>query len=222
MQEGNCRGLAAGVSRRELGRLMLSGAWAAGLLWPASARGQAMARLWDEATQLKYSRFMLEFTRQFEQPIDCADRALRGLIEFAARERLPVRLFYFGKVQGRPKRKWYSFKPGDDKERTAALLMRQLGAVNVIDNSALIRAEELRPGDMIMTRFQDVDSTGHTRIVVKSIYDQDQRDWLVAWMQGNLPPTIPVEKEEYFRDIPADRGTPQPRRWRFNQFVVGG
>lgn len=207
------------VSRRQLCAIGLAGV--AGLLWPAAAGAQARRGLWDEAAQLKYSRFMLEFTREFEQPIDCADLALRGLVEFAARERLPVRLFYFGKVRGRTKRKWYAYKPGDDLERTAALLMRQLGAVNVIDNTALIPAADLRPGDMIMTRFQDVDSTGHTRIVVKSIYDEDQRDWLVAWMQGNLPPTIPVEKEEYFRDIPTDRGTPQPRRWRFDQFETG-
>lgn len=221
MDEAKGGVVSADLSRRQLGRLALSAICSAGLLRPASAWAQGANSLWDEATQLKYSRFMLEFTQQFGEPIDCADLALRGLIEFADRERLPVRLFYFGKVQGRTKRKWYSYKPGQDKVRIANLLMQQLGAVNVIDNTALIPAAELRPGDMIMTRFQDIGSTGHTRIVIKSIYDEDQRDWLVAWMQGNLPPTIPVEKEEYFREIPRDRGIPQPRRWRFQQFVTG-
>lgn len=205
-------------------RLVLGGGCAAaalGLLGPGRAFAQ-QATLWNAEVQEKYSRFMVEFAKAYDKPIDCADLALKGLVQFAHDQRLPVRLFYFGRVAGRSKRRWFTFKPGDDNDRAAALFMRNLGAANVIDNTAEIPPGELKPGDLIMTRFQDVDSTGHTRVVIRSVFDDKQRDWLVGWMQGSLPPIVPEEVEMYYGDIPTERGVPTARRWRFGQFVREG
>jgi hypothetical protein len=205
------------ISRRTALAVALAATGTA-LLPPAAAWAQA-GLLWDAEVQEKYSRFMVEFAKGFDKPIDCADLALRGLIEFAHDQRLPVRMFYFGRVAGRTKRRWIGFKPGDDKERMANLFQRNFGAANVIDNTAQIEPAALKPGDLIMTRFQDVDSTGHTRVVIRSVFDDKQRDWLVAWMQGSLPPIVPEEVEMYFGEIPTERGIPTARRWRFEQFT---
>lgn len=205
-------------------RFVLGGAIAAAgaaMLAPGRALAQAAA-LWNAEVQDKYSRFMVEFAKSYDKPIDCADLALKGLIQFAHEQRLPVRLFYFGKVAGRTKRRWFTFKPDDDNDRAAALFMRNLGAANVIDNTAEIPPADLKPGDLIMTRFQDVDSTGHTRVVIRSVFDDKQRDWLVGWMQGSLPPIVPEEVEMFYGEIPTERGVPTARRWRFSQFVGEG
>jgi hypothetical protein len=205
-------------------RMLLSGAVAAGglgLLRPTAAWAQ-LGQLWNAEVQEKYSRFMVDFAKSFDQPIDCADLALKGLIEFASDQRLPVRMFYFGKVGGRTKRRWIGYKPGDDRQRAAALFMRSFGAANVIDNTAQIEAAALKPGDLIMTRFQDVNSTGHTRVIIRSVFDDKQRDWLVAWMQGSLPPIVPQEVEMFYGEISTERGVPTARRWRFNQFTHEG
>ncbi len=209
-----------GMSRRHL---LVGAAWAAcctGLMRPSAAFAQ-QSGMWGAETQEKYSRFMVDFAKNYDRPIDCADLALRGLIEFAHENRLPVRLFYFAKSGGRLKRRWYGFKPGDNKEQVASLLQRQLGAANVIDNTAQIEPAQLRPGDMIMTYFPDVGSTGHTRVVIRSVFDDKQRDWLVAWMQGSLPPIIPEEVEQFFGEISTERGVPTARRWRYGQFTSG-
>ena len=211
--------LLAGLSRRNLLQGAVSAACLAGLLRPGAALAQA--RMWGEETQLKYSRFMVDFAKGYDRPIDCADLALRGLIEFAHENRLPVRLFYFAKSGGKLKRKWYGFKPGDNKEQVAALIQRQLGAANVIDNTVQIQPAQLRPGDVIMTYFPEVGSTGHTRVVIRSVFDDKQRDWLVAWMQGSLPPIIPEEVEQFFAEISTERGIPTARRWRYGQFTSG-
>ena len=205
-------------------RFVLGGALAAagvGLLAPGRAVAQ-QAGLWNPEVQEKYSRFMVEFAKAYDKPIDCADLALKGLVQFAHEQRLPVRLFYFARSGGRTKRQWFTFKPGDDNDRAAALFMRNLGAANVIDNTAQIPPGELKPGDLIMTRFQDVDSTGHTRVVVRSVFDDKQRDWLVGWMQGSLPPIVPEEVEMFYGEIPSERGVPTARRWRFGQFIHAG
>lgn len=205
------------ISRRTL----LASAGAAGglgLLQPNAAWAQ-LGLLWNAEVQEKYSRFMVEFAKTFDKPIDCADLALRGLIEFAHDQRLPVRMFYFGKVAGRTKRRWIGFKPGDDRERAARLFMLNFGAINVIDNTAQIEPAALKPGDLIMTQFRGANSTGHTRVVIRSVFDDKQRDWLVAWMQGSIPEIIPEEVEMFYGEIPAERGVPTARRWRFNQFT---
>lgn len=85
-----------------------------------------------------------------------------------------------------------------------------------------LAAADLKPGGLIMTRFQDVDSTGHTRVVIRSVFDDKQRDWLVGWMQGSLPPIVPEQVEMFSGEIPAERGIPTARRWRFGQFIREG
>lgn len=211
--------LRAGLTRRRLLAGSLSATCTA-MLWPSAAMAQARV-LWNAEVQEKYSRFMVTFAQGYDQPIDCADLAIRGLVEFAHEQQLPVRLFYFGKVGRRLKKVWLGFKPGDNKERAARMLQLSLGAANVIDNSEQIEPAALRPGDLIMTYFPDVGSSGHTRVVIRSVFDDKQRDWLVAWMQGSLPPIVPQEVETFYREISTERGVPTARRWRYRQFVTG-
>jgi hypothetical protein len=157
------------------------------------------------------------FTRGFRQEIDCADLAVVGLVRFAAAWHLPVRLFDF---EERPRR-WFDFEPGaTDADAYIARATQQLGAVNLIDNTRRVRVRELRPGDLILSERRTADSTGHTRIVTGVAYDRQRDDWLIDWMQGNLPASIPEARRFYFREIPNPHNLRmQPRRWRFDQFT---
>ncbi len=121
---------------------------------------------------------MPTFAAAYSTPVDCADLALDSLITFAAQKQLPVRLFDFD-GPGHSKR-WLIYDPRvDDWHRLKAVLMQQLGAINVIENSRKITLPEVRAGDLIMHENDSGwgDYTGHTRVLLSATYDANQHDY---------------------------------------------
>src|SRR5262249_60871141 len=101
---------------------------------------------------------MQSFVQNYKKPIDCADLALLGLIEFASSQGLPVNLRY------RSKGHWASYDAGSDdftsKEQYIVTVLGNLGALNVIDNTHPIKPTELAPGDLLMGKHDA--HMGHT------------------------------------------------------------
>src|ERR1041384_4848981 len=90
---------------------------------------------WNKAAIDGYQRFAKDYVANFSEVIDCADLALSSLVDYAAANRLPVRLRYFAKG------KWdsYEMPAGSRKAATfKANALRMLGALNVIDNTKKI------------------------------------------------------------------------------------
>lgn len=167
---------------------------------------------WTKAAIDGYATFSRAYVSGFAEPIDCADLALSALVDYAAANRLPLRLRYFAKG----KWDWYTLPAGS---RSAASFkdnaLRMLGALNVIDNTRKIAIETARAGDMIMTRWSP--SLGHTRIIDRIAFDPEAGDHRVVWYQGNLPPVVPQRRTGLFARI-DNVFENAPRRWRFSQF----
>jgi hypothetical protein len=171
-----------------------------------------MAR-WTSEMMFSYRLFAKKYISTFDEKIDCADLALSSLVEFAYDNALPVKLKYYDK----------GWKPYDSateasKDAFRKLVMRNMGALNVIDNTRSIKAADAAPGDLIMTKWDA--SLGHTRI----IYEMTQvlpgdpaTDYNVVWYQGNLPAVVPERREQLFSTIGNVFGG-TPRRWNFEAF----
>ena len=143
--------------------------------------------------------------------IDCADLAISSLVDYAAKEKLPVKLKYYDKGW-----KWLNFDPSSDKASTyKKKAMQMLGALNVIDNSKSIALHLAKPGDLIMSKWSS--TLGHTRIIYSTQLDKKTGETSVTWYQGNLPPVVPVKKQENFSSINGVYGG-TPRRRNFDQF----
>jgi hypothetical protein len=172
--------------------------------------------MWSDSDQQHYSEFMADFVKNYDKPVDCADLAIIGLVEFAAQSSLPVRLFDFDE---RPRR-WFDYAPGEtDKDQYIARTREELGAVNLIDNTVPIHVADLRGGDLILSELPQEDSTGHTRIVTQATFDSGIDDWVIDWYQGTLPPARPSPRHFPFRQMPNPHNVRlQPRRWNFAQF----
>lgn len=166
---------------------------------------------WTQNDIERYHRFASQYISTYGDRIDCADLAISALIEFASKNKLPVKLKYF---QGGWK--WMNYNPSKDiaiKFRSKA--MRMLGALNVIDNTKPIPVGSARSGDFIMSKWNASD--GHTRIIYSIEYTEKEKDYKVIWYQGNLPPVIPEKRTELFTKINGVYDK-QPRRWNFEQF----
>jgi hypothetical protein len=90
-----------------------------------------------------------------------------------------------------------------------------LGALNVIDNTKPVPIGMARPGDLIMTKWNN--SSGHTRIIHTINYEPGSKKCIITWYQGNIPPVVPEKKEADFSKIESVYGN-TPRRWNFEQF----
>jgi hypothetical protein len=167
---------------------------------------------WNKAAIDGYARFARDYVTDFDQPIDCADLALSALVDYAAANRLPVRLRYFAKG------KWdsYAMPAGSRKAATfKANALRMLGALNVIDNTRKIPIASAGAGDFIMTRWSP--TLGHTRVITSMSFDPAADDYRVVWYQGNLPPVVPQRRSGLFSAI-QNVYDGAPRRWKFSQF----
>lgn len=201
-------------------RSFLVGACALGIVSSAPLRAQRRALRWSTQDQLDFAAFVPGFARDYATEVDCADLAIDALITFAARKRLPVRLFDFDNP--RPNRKrWLTYDPRSDEwPAKRAFLMQQLGAINVIENSRAILMNEVRAGDLIMHENAFGGGyTGHTRVLISARYDPRQQDYRIVRYEGTLPPVVPVLKEGWYKDIDQVFGN-SPRRWNFGQFVL--
>ncbi|TMP86889.1 hypothetical protein CWC05_10450 [Pseudoalteromonas ruthenica] len=164
---------------------------------------------WSSEVQSKYHQFAKNYISSYNEKIDCADLAIAALIEFAAKESLPVRFKYYSGGW-----KWINFVPSkDDKNEFKLRAMRMLGALNVIDNTSKVTVSAAKPGDFIMSKWSG--SLGHTRVIYSVTPEKSK--YKVVWYQGNLPPVKPEKKEDYFSNIQGVFEQ-QPRRWSFEQF----
>lgn len=166
---------------------------------------------WTQKDIERYHQFAQHYISTYGERIDCADLAISALIEFASKNKLPVKFKYF---QGGWK--WMDYYPATDN---AAIFrkkaMRMLGALNVIDNTKSIPVGSARPGDFIMSKWNS--SLGHTRIIYSITYKANEKDYNVVWYQGNLPPVRPEKRIDLFSKIDGVYDK-QPRRWNFEQF----
>lgn len=163
---------------------------------------------WTKDKQNKYHKFAKTYIASYGKKIDCADLAIVTLVEFADKEKLPVRFKYYDKGW-----QWVEFALGDDKKKFKKQAMNMLGALNIIDNTLKVGVASAKAGDFIMSRWSS--SQGHTR-VIQSIIPEGNK-FKVVWYQGNLPPVKPERREEYFANINGVYEQ-QPRRWNFEQF----
>jgi hypothetical protein len=171
---------------------------------------------WGSDEIQAYSDFMRNFVQNYNKKIDCADLGLLGLIRFASQNNLPVNLKYWAKG------KWNYHSAASDDFTSASqfetVAMRDLGALNVIDNSSPIGLDQLQPGDLLMTRYHS--TMGHTRIVTESSCSDSCTDADVTWYQGSLPPVVPQRMRGPFSGVnPGTLGMDQvPRRWNFKDW----
>jgi hypothetical protein len=168
---------------------------------------------WTHEKTFAYRQFAKKFIATYDKEIDCADLALASLVEFAYDNKLPVRLKYYDGGW-----KYYESAKEPKKEAFRKLVMRNMGALNVIDNSHSINLDEAGPGDLIMTKWDS--RLGHTRIIyeiAKASLAPDATDYKVVWFQGNLPPVVPQRREALFSTIQNVFGN-KPRRWNFDSF----
>lgn len=166
---------------------------------------------WDRGKIDAYHVYAKTYVSNYGQKIDCADLAIAALVSFAEKESLPVRLKYYSGGW-----KWKTFTPGEtnakDFKREA---MRDLGALNVIDNTKPVAVNAAKAGDLVMSKWSP--TLGHTRIIYSVKYDSSLKKYEVIWYQGNLPPVVPEQKTDYFSNISGVFGG-TPRRWNFAQF----
>jgi hypothetical protein len=166
---------------------------------------------WDDTKISSYHTFAENYVSTYKNKIDCADLAIASLVDYAAKESLPVKLKYYNGGW-----KWLNFDPKTDKasefKNTA---MKMLGALNVIDNTKPIALHLAKPGDLIMSKWST--TLGHTRIIYSTVLDKKTGETSVTWYQGNLPPVVPQKRQENFSSIHGVYGG-TPRRWNFEQF----
>ena len=167
---------------------------------------------WSDTTTINdYHSFVQTYISNYASKIDCADLAIAALVDFASARKLPLKIKYYSSGW-----KWYTYNPDTDnaivfKNNT----MKMLGALNVIDNTNPVPIGMARPGDLIMSKWDN--SRGHTRIIHTIDYDPQSKKYTVTWYQGNIPPVKPEgEKEDFFKIKGVYGGT--PRRWNFEQF----
>lgn len=164
---------------------------------------------WTSEVRSRYHQYAKNYISSYSQKIDCADLAIATLIEFANKEKLPVRFKYYDKGW-----QWMEFSPSkDDATEFKKLSMRMLGALNVIDNTVKIPISSAKAGDFIMSKWSS--TLGHTRVIYSVTPEKDKHR--VVWYQGNLPPVKPEKREDYFSGINGVYEE-QPRRWNFDQF----
>jgi len=169
---------------------------------------------WNSSQALAYGEFMRQFVQTYNQKIDCADLGLLGLLKFAEQNKLPVKLKYWSGGS------WKTYDSGSEAFSSASqfqsTVLTNLGALNIIDNTVPVTPLNIRPGDFLMTRYNQ--SLGHTRIVVAKSCECSNPD--VTWYQGNLPPVVPQRRSGTLSDILTQGGTlapnQVPRRWDFN------
>ena len=166
---------------------------------------------WTNNDIARYHQFAKQYISTYSGRIDCADLAIAALVEFASKNKLPVKLKYY---QGGWK--WMNYNPSVDiAAKFKSTAMKMLGALNIIDNTEAISIGAAKPGDLIMSKWSS--SLGHTRIIYSIDYAPKEKDYEVVWYQGNLPPVQPEKRTDMFSNIEGvfnDR----PRRWSFVQF----
>lgn len=166
---------------------------------------------WTNDKISNYHNYAKTYISSYNTKIDCADLAIAALIDFSAKEKLPVKLKYYKKGW-----EWLKFDPkNDDAKMFKTKAMRMLGALNVIDNTKAIPMGIAKSGDLIMSKWNP--SLGHTRIIYSIKHDAKNKKYEVVWYQGNLPPVKPEKKTDYFSYINGVFGG-TPRRWNFEQF----
>ena len=167
---------------------------------------------WSKETIEQYHSFAKTYVSTYTHKIDCADLALAMLADFAAQNKLIVKL----KSWSSGNWEWFGYNPDkDDAAKYKKRIMSMLGAVNVIDNTKAIPIASAKPGDVIMSQWSG--SSGHTRIIYELTFDPKTSDYDVIWYQGNLPVVIPQKKTGTFSSINGVFGG-SPRRWKFEQF----
>ncbi|WDE10864.1 hypothetical protein [Thalassomonas haliotis] len=130
-------------------------------------------------------------------------------MEFAKKEKLPIKLKYYANGW-----QWMKYSPlSDDAEVFKKQAMTMLGALNIIDNSIKVPISISKGGDFIMSKWSG--SLGHTRVIHSVTPVKDK--YKVVWYQGNLPAVIPEKREDLFSNIQSVFEE-QPRRWNFEQF----
>lgn len=164
---------------------------------------------WNDQAKIKYHEFAKGYVAAYSQKIDCADLAIATLVEFAKKENLPIRFKYYDQTW-----KWIAFSPErDDAQDFKKRAMIMFGALNVIDNTVKVSINAAKPGDFIMSKWNN--SLGHTRVIYSVVPVQNK--FKVIWYQGNLPPVKPERKEDFFSNVQSVYEQ-QPRRWNFGQF----
>ncbi len=163
---------------------------------------------WSNEIKAKYHQFARFYVAAYSQKIDCADLAIATLVEFAKKESLPIKFKYYDKGW-----QWITFLPKDDAQKFKKYAMNMLGALNVIDNTIKVSIAAAKPGDFIMSKWNN--SLGHTRVIYSITPVKNK--FKVIWYQGNLPPVRPEKKEDFFSNINSVYEQ-QPRRWNFEQF----
>jgi len=104
----------------------------------------------------------------------------------------------------------------DNADKVKTAIMRDFGALNVIDNTKAIPVEDAIAGDLIMSKWST--TLGHTRIIHSVAPPENAGDdYKITWYQGTLPPIVPIKKTSSFKDINGVFGK-TPRRWKFDQF----
>ncbi|MEN8179213.1 MAG: hypothetical protein ABFS39_11445 [Pseudomonadota bacterium] len=166
---------------------------------------------WNTTNIKAYQQYAKSYISSFNARIDCADLAIAALVDFAAKETLPVKLKYYSSGW-----QWMEFDPNTmETMKFKQTAMRQLGALNIIDNTKPIQIGLAKSGDLIMSKWSP--TLGHTRIIYSVKYDAKNKKFEVIWYQGNLPPVKPEKKTEYFSNVSGIYGG-TPRRWKFEQF----
>ena len=120
-----------------------------------------MATHWTYEKTFAYRLFTKRYISGYAGEIDCADLALVSLVEYAYENALPLKLKYYDHGW-----KTYDSASHPDKEEFKRLVTRNMGALNVIDNSHAIPITEASAGDLIMSRWDS--RLGHTRISARS------------------------------------------------------
>ena len=172
-----------------------------------------MPKLWTYENVVAYQLFAKRYISSYVTEIDCADLALASLVEFAYENGLRVKLKYYDKGW-----KPYDSSAEPSKDAFKRLVMRNMGALNVIDNTHSISLSEAAAGDLIMTKWDA--RLGHTRIIYELtpvLGAAEASDYRVVWYQGNLPPVVPERREQLFSAIGNVYGG-KPRRWNFDAF----
>ena len=166
---------------------------------------------WTSKEIARYHQFAKQYISTYGERIDCADLAISALIDFASKNKLPVKLKYF-----RGGWKWIVYNPSlDNAVKFRNNAMRMLGALNIIDNTIPIFIGSAEAGDFIMSKWNS--ALGHTRIIYSIDYKTKENDFSIVWYQGNLPPVKPEKRNELFSKIEGVYDK-RPRRWNFEQF----
>ena len=166
---------------------------------------------WSDDKINSYQNYAKAYISSYNSKIDCADLAIAALVDFSAKEQLPVKLKFYKNGW-----EWLKYNPKkDDAYQFKIYAMRMLGALNVIDNTKPIPIGAAKSGDLIMSKWNS--RLGHTRIIHSVRQDTSKKEYEVIWYQGNLPAVKPQEKSDYFSKINGVYGG-SPRRWNFEQF----